>query len=167
MTIQTYKKALRQAEAHLKAQKEILARAQKTIQGAEQAIMDLRQTIASLRRLCGEPELIEEDALGLTDAIRQVFRTAGRSMSAHDVREQMEATGHRERWANLLAGILVVIPRLARRGEIRRSGTVNGRDVFDWVGKSANDRIDALNPEKTPPSFVPMNTSGTAHKGGK
>jgi hypothetical protein len=41
MIIQTYKKALRQAEAHLKAQKEILARAQKTIQDAEQASLTM------------------------------------------------------------------------------------------------------------------------------
>ena len=165
MAIPTYKKALRQAEADLKAQKEILSRAQKTVQNAERTIMDLRQTIASLRRLCGEPELIEEDALGLTDAIRQVFRTAGRSLSAQDVREQMEATGHRDRWANLLAGILVVIPRLARRGELRRSGSVNGRDVFDWVAR--NDRMDASNTEQTTPGLAPVHASGSAHKANK
>lgn len=134
MTTDTYKQALKQAKADLVEQVKTLGRAQDSAAKAEKAIVELRQTIAALQVLCGEPEFVEEDALGLTDAIRMAFRTAGREMSAHDVREQMESMGYAGRWGNLLASIQTVIPRLFKKGEIQGTGNVNGRDTFRWIG---------------------------------
>lgn len=166
MATDTYKNALKQAKADLAEQVETLGRAQDCAEKAEKAIVELRQTIAALQRLCGEPEFVEEDALGLTDAIRMAFRTAARDMSAHDVREQMENMGYAGRWGNLLASIHTVIGRLHKKGEIQPRGNVNGKDVYRWVGvpiPSANavaNRLKSLEEEKWH-AAVGRNTIGT------
>jgi len=138
MTSKTYNDALKQAKEDLAEQVAVLGRAQDLAEKAEKAIVVLRQTIAALQRLCGEPEFVEEDALGLTDAIRMVFKTeseGGRiatGMDAHDVRERMESMGYGGRWGNLLASIHTVIKRLHEKGELEATGNVNGRDTFRW-----------------------------------
>lgn len=151
MTTDTYKQALKQAKTDLAEQVQILGKAQDSAEKAEKAIVELRQTIAALQVLCGEPEFVEEDALGLTDAIRMAFRTTGRDMSSHDVREQMESMGYGGRWGNLLASIQTVIPRLYKKGEIQPMGNVNGRDTYRWVGRpipSNNALADRANYNK-------------------
>jgi hypothetical protein len=140
MTTDTYKNALKQAKADLAEQVEILGKAQEAAEKAEKAIVELRQTIAALQRLCGEPEFVEEDALGLTEAIRMAFRTEleggmygiGGGMSAQDVRTKMESMGYGGRWGNLLASIHTVIKRLHEKGELEATGNVNGRDTYRW-----------------------------------
>jgi hypothetical protein len=140
MTHETYKEALKQAKTDLAEQVETLGRAQDCAEKAEKAIVELRQTITALQRLCGEPEFVEEDALGLTDAIRMVFKTAnaeagGReALSAHDVRERMERMGYGGRWGNLLASIHTVIKRLHEQKQLEATGNLNGRDTFRWAG---------------------------------
>jgi hypothetical protein len=134
MTTDTYKEALKQAKSDLAERVATLGKAQATAEQAEKDILELRQTIAALQRLCGEPEFVEEDALGLTDAIRMAFKTAGREMSPHDVREYMENSGYAGRWGNLLASIHTVVKRLHAKGEIQATGNVNGRDTYRWVG---------------------------------
>jgi len=142
MATDTYKNALNQAKADLAQQVEILGRAQDCAEKAEKAIVELRQTIAALQRLCGEPEFVEEDALGLTDAIRMAFKTAGRDMSAHDVRERMESMGYAGRWGNLLASIHTVIKRLHQKHEIKAVGNVNGKDMYRWMERGRNALAD-------------------------
>src|SRR5580698_4324235 len=134
MTTDTYKEALKQAKSDLAERVATLGKAQATAEQAEKDIVELRQTIAALQRLCGEPEFVEEDALGLTDAIRMAFKTAGREMSPHDVREYVENSGYAGRWGNLLASIHTVVKRLHAKGEIQATGNVNGRDTYRWVG---------------------------------
>lgn len=140
MTAETYKSALRQAKTDLAEQIEILGRAQDCAEKAEMAIVGLRQTIAALQRLCGEPEFIEEDAIGLTDAIRIAFKTEGEGgmygigggMSAQDVRTKMESMGYGGRWGNLLASIHTVVKRLHAKGELEAAGNLNGRETYRW-----------------------------------
>jgi len=139
MTTDTYKEALKQAKSDLLEQVAILGTAQDCAEKAERAIVELRQTIAALQRLCGEPEFVEEDALGLTDAIRMAFKTEivegglpANGMSAHDIRTKMESMGYRGRWGNLLASIHTVIKRLHEKGELEATGNLNGRETFRW-----------------------------------
>jgi hypothetical protein len=136
MVMDTYKRALEQAKADLANQVAELGAAQKLAELAEKEIVELRQTVSALQRLCGESEYVEEDALGLTDAIRMTFKTAagGASLTAQDVKELMENSGYAGRWGNLLASIHTVIKRLHTKGEIEAGGNVNGRDTFRWVG---------------------------------
>src|SRR5580698_1035562 len=101
MTTDTYKEALKQAKSDLAERVATLGKAQATAEQAEKDILELRQTIAALQRLCGEPEFVEEDALGLTDAIRMAFKTEGENgkfslgggMSPLEVRAKMESMG--------------------------------------------------------------------------
>ncbi len=137
MDITTYKEALEKAKKDLADRTHALAVAQEQAMEAERDIVELRQTIAALAKLCNEPEFIEEDALGLTDAIRMAFKTEDESgtlggMSAHDVRAKMESMGYGGRWGNLLASIHTVIKRLHEKGELEAAGNVNGRDTFRW-----------------------------------
>ncbi|MFZ0799466.1 MAG: hypothetical protein WAM98_16910 [Terriglobales bacterium] len=151
MTTDTYKHALKQAKADLAEQVEILGKAQDCAEKAEKAIVELRQTISALQRLCGESEFVEEDALGLTDAIRMAFRTADRDMSAHDVREQMEKMGYAGRWGNLLASIHTVIKRLHEKGELQAAGNLNGRDMYNWKKGPRGIRVTAVSNAPRPP----------------
>jgi hypothetical protein len=139
MTSDTYKEALKQAKADLAAQVEILGEAQEAAAKAEKAIVELRQTVAALQRLCGQGEFVEEDALGITDAVRMAFKThevgmygLGEGMSAHDVREKLEGMGYAGRWGNVLASIHTVIKRLFEKGELEAMGNLNGRETFRW-----------------------------------
>ena len=88
--------------------------------------------------MCGEPEFVEEDALGLTDAIRMAFKTEATNkimdpgMSPQDVRTKLESMGYGGQWGNLLASIHTVIKRLHDKGEIEAAGNFYGRDTFRW-----------------------------------
>ena len=138
MTTETYRDALKQAKTDLAEQVAILGKAQEATEKAEKTIVELRQTIASLQRLCGEPEYVEEDALGLTDAIRMAFKTqdnSGNGMSAQDVRTKLESMGYSGRWGNVLASIHTVIKRLHEKKEIEASGNLNGRETYRWAGR--------------------------------
>src|SRR6266567_673985 len=130
MDITTYKEALKQAKKDLSSRSQALAVAQEQAAEAERDIVELRQTIAALAKLCGEPEFVEEDALGLTDAIRMAFKThapsmygLGNGLSAHDVRTKLESMGYAGRWGdNLLASVHTVIKRLHEKGEVEAAG---------------------------------------------
>jgi len=168
MVMDTYKRALDQAKADLASRVAELGAAQKLAELAEKEILELRQTVSALQRLCGESEYVEEDALGLTDAIRMTFKTAagGASLTAQDVKDLMENSGYAGRWGNLLASIHTVIKRLYAKGEIESGGNVKGRDTFRWVGyTSMADRpgkriLRRLNLESTNtvPSGAPTET---------
>jgi hypothetical protein len=73
--ITLYKEAFEQAKKDLARATRELGEAQENAILAEGEIVELRQTIAALAKLCGESAFVEEDALGLTDTIRQVFKT--------------------------------------------------------------------------------------------
>lgn len=166
MMMDTYKRALEQAKADLAKRVADLGAAQKLAELAEKEIFELRQTVSALQRLCGESEYVEEDALGLTDAIRMTFKTAdgGASLTAQDVKELMENSGYAGRWGNLLASIHTVIKRLQTKGEIEASGNVNGRDTFRWTGRVIPPRpptlLSKVSGGLTPPP-APSGNTGT------
>jgi hypothetical protein len=142
MNIDAYKQALDQAKVHLAEATKTLAEAQETAAIAEGEIVELRQTIAALAKLCGESEFVEEDALGLTDSIRLAFKTSGKAMTAQDVKAQLESMGYGGRWGNVLASIHTVIKRLHEKGEIQATGNLNGRDTFRWKESTAHVPAD-------------------------
>jgi hypothetical protein len=94
-------------------------------------ISNLRQSIAAMSKLCGE-EFDEEDPLGLTDAIRQLFKTTmDRSMTAQDVTLALESRGFNvSRYGNILASIHTVLKRLTAKGEIESAGNIEGKPAY-------------------------------------
>jgi hypothetical protein len=134
MDITTYKEALEKAKKDLENANHRLAVAQEQAIEAERNIVELRETIAALAKLCGE-QYVEEDALGLTDIVRQVFKTTtdANGLDAQAVREKIERMGYTGRWANLLAAVHTVIKRLHEKKEIEVVTNTNGSYYFRWA----------------------------------
>ncbi len=89
-----------------------------------------------MARMLGE-EYVPEDAIGLTDAIRQAFKTnPNYSMNAIGVRERLQQMGlNITKYGNVLASIHTVLERLNRRGEIRAMGTIGNSQGYMWESK--------------------------------
>ena len=143
MDVTTYKEALGQAKKDLEKATEKLGVAQEQAIEAERDIVELRQTIAALAKLCGESEFVEEDALGITDAVRMAFKTdepgmygLGNGLTAHDIRAKLESMGYAGRWGNILASIHTVIKRLREKKEIEAVGNINGMDCYRWAANA-------------------------------
>jgi hypothetical protein len=130
-----YKKALDVAKQEV----DQLTREQTEVTGRlgeiEKRLIELRQSIAALSKLAGEP-FDEAAALGVTEAIRQAVESAGRPVSADDVRTLLESRGfNTARYANLLAAIITILKRLRQNGEITEM-VVNNRLAYEWNKKS-------------------------------
>ncbi|HZZ16150.1 MAG TPA: hypothetical protein VFE08_09340 [Candidatus Sulfotelmatobacter sp.] len=129
MTKESYKVAFQDAKYELA---EAIAELGK-IQGREAAlevrIVELRQSVASLARLCGE-KFVEEDELGLTDAIRLALKTAGTPVAAAGIRNRIESMGFDvSRHGNILASIHTVLKRLVDQGQAEDIGGLN----YKWI----------------------------------
>jgi hypothetical protein len=144
MADETYLKAMTKCEADLAAKVQILGQAELTVERTTKEIMELRRTLAALRSMCGHPEFIEEDALGLTDAIRMAYKSAagGGGLLPQDVKDRIESMGYAGRWGNLLASVHTVTKRLFQKGELEAAGNINGRDTYRWAGKSLDPSVD-------------------------
>lgn len=78
-------------------------------------IAQLKQTIATLTRLCG---LTPTVPFGLTEACRLILRNAGAPMTALQMRDRLETIGFdTDKYANGLAAIHTVLKRLHDSGE--------------------------------------------------
>ncbi|MBZ5508425.1 MAG: hypothetical protein LAO78_23445 [Acidobacteriia bacterium] len=124
MTEQNYQKALENARQEL----ERLLREQ-----SERAvrIATLKQTIAALAALCGEPQdnsdlypTVEPTmSAGLTDAIRAVMEKTITPLGATQIRDGLAAQGFDlSEYANELAVIHNTLNRLQRQGEVVKMG---------------------------------------------
>ena len=82
----------------------------------ETRLGQLKQTIGTLNKLCGyEPTV----PWSLTDACRVVLRSAGRPMTAMEVRKSLDAAGlDFTRYQNALSAIHTTLKRLAESGEV-------------------------------------------------
>jgi hypothetical protein len=145
MTLDTYKESLKQAKLDLARAVADLGDAETKIECATKQIAELRQTVTVLSRLCGEPEYIEEDALGLTDVIRLAYRSAAAEppMTLQQVKDRIDSMGYAGRWGNLLASVHTVTKRLITKGDVEPGKPTNaGKDTYRWIGKSADPMPD-------------------------
>jgi chromosome segregation ATPase len=137
MSPESYKKALTTAKKDLADSIEALGEAQQRTQELDDRILQLRQTVSALSKLCGEKDFEVEDALGLTDSIRAALQNAPRSKSftAQEVRLLLEARGfNTKRYGNLLASIHTVLKRLVDKGEVMLAGTIgeDQKQTYLW-----------------------------------
>lgn len=129
----SYVDALQQAKNELASAVAELGEAQNRALELEQRIVDLRQTVSVLSKLCGQEDIDIEESLGLTDAIRSAFAIVGKesSLTVQEVRLRLEAQGfNTRRYGNLLASIHTVVRRLEAKHEIRHIGTKDGKPAY-------------------------------------
>jgi hypothetical protein len=144
MTLDTYKESLKQAKLDLTKAIAELGNAEAIVERKTKEIVELRQTVTVLGRLCGEPEFVEEDALGLTEVIRLAYKSAvgGPNLTLQDVKERIDSMGYAGRWGNLLASVHTVTKRLIAKGDVEPAGNVNGKDTYCWAGRSTDPAPD-------------------------
>lgn len=125
MTDTDYKVVLDQAKTDLLKTQEQMGNCLKEQETLEKKIAGLRATIAALARMLDE-EFFEEDAMGLTDAIREAFRSMGANgnLTATEVKGRLEMMGYNTaKYGNVMASIHTIINRLANKGEIKHVGS--------------------------------------------
>lgn len=146
MTNTDYKAILEQAKQDLLKGQEALGKCLKEQEEIEKWITGLRQTIAALSRMLDE-EFIEEDAMGLTDAIRHVFSISIGTLIPTEVRDHLETSGYDiKKYGNVMASVHSVINRLKDRKEIVEAGSrADGKTAYRWNG-DVKVHISAPNP---------------------
>ncbi len=88
-------------------------------------ILNLEQNIRNLRAARSETRFAaiherEQGAIGLTEAIRTVFRRSNEPMTSGDVRMALKVIGFElERFANASAAVTNTLKRMADAGELR------------------------------------------------
>jgi hypothetical protein len=136
MSPETYKAALKQAKKELEIAVEELGDLLKKENEAEHRIVELRQTVAVLSKLCGEP-YEDADALGLTDAVRLALKTAAVEMYPNGVKGRMESMGfNTSSYGNIMASIHTILKRLKEQGqveEVRMPGS--DKPAYRWIPK--------------------------------
>lgn len=135
MTGQDYKKILEQAKKDLLGAQEEMGECLEQQEQIEKKITALRQTVTALSRMLDE-DFVEEDAMGLTDAIRLVFQNKEQSgtLIPTEVRDALAVHGFNlKKYGNVMASVHSVITRLADRGEIILAGTrADGKAAYRW-----------------------------------
>ncbi len=136
MTDTDYKAVLEMAKADLLQTQNEMGDCLKRQEELEKKIAGLRATIAALSRMLNE-EFVEEDAMGLTDAIREAFRSVGLSgnLTPTEVKGRLEMMGYDTRkYGNVMASVHTIINRLESKREIRNVGTRgDGKPCYQWV----------------------------------
>jgi hypothetical protein len=93
-------------------------------------LSQLAQTISTLSRLLG---LVPTVPLGLTDAVRLVYRNAGVPLSPVEARDRLETIGlDLSIYSNPMSAIHTVLRRLNEAGELRFMATP-GKHLYSWV----------------------------------
>jgi hypothetical protein len=113
--------------AATKELQELLASQKQT----EKRIIQIRQTIAALDTLSGRRIIDDNSSLGLTGAIRSIFKALPENtpISAGQIRTKLLSTGFAEgQYANFMSSIHVILRRLEESKEILRRE--DGKSLF-------------------------------------
>lgn len=119
-------------------------------------IAKLRETVIALGRMFGE-EYDEADALGLTDAIRQIYMAQpDTALTAQNVRDRLEFLGFSlEKYGNALASIHTVIKRLLEKGELAEAVYIGSagdgtKSAYIWRTMKPRQLTQAKKPSRQP-----------------
>lgn len=128
-----YKQVLEQTKADLLKEQNALGKCMKQQEHHEKRIAGFRASVAALSRMLDE-EFVEEDAMGFTDAIREVFKSLpeNETLSPTDVRGRLEMLGYdTSKYGNVMASVHTIIGRLVTKGEIKHAGQRgDGKPVY-------------------------------------
>ena len=90
MTDKVYRQAFEQAKTDLARAVDRKEAAQREAEAAQNESLQLRRTVTALAALCGEDV---EDSMGLTEAVRALFKGRSGVYTLRQVKEQVEALG--------------------------------------------------------------------------
>jgi hypothetical protein len=132
-----YLKMLEQCKSEILAQKVELGLCIAKQEHLETRLAHLQEVAASLARMVGQ-EYVAEDAMGLTDAIRQAFKTSPTvQMNAIGVRARLQQMGFDlTKYGNVLASIHTVLGRLQQKKEIRLVGMIGNSQAYTWANRT-------------------------------
>jgi hypothetical protein len=100
---------------------------------AEKRIASLRQAVAALSQLCGEP-FNDQDEFGLTDAIRLALKTVGGPLTALEMKTKLQQLGYDTSSENILPNIHTILKRLVLKGELDDSCLKEGNKTgYRWI----------------------------------
>jgi hypothetical protein len=134
MTVTDYEAILEQAKKDLLHKQADLAKCIATQEDIENEIAGLRGTVASLSRML-KREYVEEDEMGLTEAIRRAFKGHSGTLIPTEVRDRLKEAGYDiSKHGNVMASIHSVMNRLNGRGEIIHAGDrADGKPAYRWA----------------------------------
>jgi hypothetical protein len=130
-----HRESLEQFKREIVAKKLELGKCIRKQEELETRISQLQEITVAIARLLGE-EYVLEDAMGLTDVIRQAFKTEpNNNMTAMEVRGKLQKMGFDiTQYGNALASIHTVLTRLHAKKEIKQTAVrSNGRPAFQLV----------------------------------
>jgi hypothetical protein len=128
-----FKETLKNAKAELAELQHEMGLCLQRQEELEKKIAAIRQMIMGFSAALGE-QFVEEDSLGLTDAIRQAFKTHEAPLTPTDVRGRLEALGYdTSKYGNMMASVHTIINRLVTQGQIRQNGTIAGKPAYQWI----------------------------------
>ncbi|HXP70967.1 MAG TPA: hypothetical protein VOA88_16920 [Candidatus Dormibacteraeota bacterium] len=154
MTIDT-EKLFEQFKQQIVVTRGELGRTIEKVEELETRVAHLQEVAASLGRLLGQ-EYVAEDAIGLTDAIRQAFKTAPTvNMNAPLVRTRLQQMGFNlAEYGNVLASIHTVLARLLKNNELRPVGMIGNSQAFVWANKPSQNNLADLNSRVAPSAVI-------------
>jgi Arc/MetJ-type ribon-helix-helix transcriptional regulator len=135
-----YREALNQAIAEVSETRKALDDLQAQREQKEKRLVELREFIVATSKMLGEDYAAdEEDILGLTDAVRQAYKTSPVAISHVGVAKHFAKIGYDlskyDSPASATASIHKVVSRLAEKREIIPTGVnTDGRTVYKWAG---------------------------------
>ncbi|MFZ3213193.1 MAG: hypothetical protein WA188_16950 [Terriglobales bacterium] len=127
-----YREMFDAVQKEIVAKKRELGECMNRVERLEDEIAGLEQSAAGFAKTLGE-QYVAEDALGLTDAVRRVFRqNQGRGFTALEVRDELKNMGYDlTQFGNHMASIHAVIKRLDGR-DLRATGNrSDGKQVYE------------------------------------
>jgi chromosome segregation ATPase len=131
VTDEDFKDTLDKAKKELISNQQRLGRILQEQEELENRNTKLREVVNTLSRLLGE-QFVEEDAIGLTDAIRQAFKTSSTPLQPTEIRDRLKSIGlDITKYGNVMASVHSVINRLLSRREIQQVA-VGGKPAYQW-----------------------------------
>jgi hypothetical protein len=124
-----FKKSLNDAKGELRALQAELGECLAQQEEIERKLLAVRQMIVSFSNVLGE-QFEEADELGLTDAVRQAFKTQTAPLEPTAVRTRLQQLGfNTNKYGNFMASVHTVINRLVKSGEIKQQILQPGNKV--------------------------------------
>jgi hypothetical protein len=130
-----YKVLIGKAKNDLLATQKELGETYKKQEELEKKITGLRAIIAAMARMLDE-EFVEEDAMGLTDAIREAFRSAGISgnLTPTEIKGKLEMMGYdTAKYGNVMASVHTIINRLVNQKEVKEIGKRGDKPAYQMT----------------------------------